>query len=1169
MSDKNYQNGYYNLKYYTGERNQQIEEEVRKSLFRVPNEEELENEFQEVERLQKLDEEFKQKKQELEKQRAKINISKLEKIEHEQKRLASRLEQIVNEPKENDQEEIYKLIALKRKIAESQKTEMKVLEDQFLLSKEKEIENRVRKKIELERVLEEKKKLNDKFSKVKMELDMIQNEEEDRIDNTKKYLEKALQREASNLLMNNAYKKGLERSGLQKGDDLLSEQDKILLSKALLDTEVQDQKEKELILKEIQARREQEKRKIQLEIQEKQRELNDQRFEIAEKQENLLKKKVQHYELQKRGNDFLASIQEGQGPPMEFILKNLQNVDEDQYRSESTIDDIVSRAKKFSKIGKSRIEFLKNDHKEFYGYDPYDKPYQGELKPLIQRMNPENVYISRMIIDLLIELTIRKHLENQTELAATREKQHYLQEKAKRIQKNLDTMTNSQIYVEMRDRIFKNVIDKIIREAAFEIATVNQMAKTISLNLIVRAIKGARNSGNSEEQLSKIFYSLRNQDMTKKKDDKFTFNYKDMEKIEEVLKKQKKDKQSKGKDAKKDKDKGKDQDEDKKDEEQEQKEDDQTVLQMYPEVECTETLGTEQILQIEMEYWNENVQLLEYPYLQHNIKKKYTVTAIALSFNKELLAIGYSNGLIEIYCTPPGDIMLIAKVEGQNQKKIVHLEFAFDNMSQLMVLDEDGNMSVNFNAYNLRSQIQKQQNSLDTTLNMRTYYDFDWRMLTRSGKVNNQDILKIVYCSFHPGITFTGLQPYIMMGCERGIIMKFNSNKDLNKGINYKFPIHNVINSQIITFNEAEFPNEHAKVLEIVDNHNEEHDKHINIFREFFVEHKAKIIQIVFLNKPETFISIDTRGYIFYWVYEKDQYLIKIDGYFPKSKYKVSCQVINYSLKNSNDKADGPNSVSINLNEGGQQEEKGKKYFKNLISQNQDYDKRCIYLKRNQSESLKDLADVIISSENLPQEPDQEVVFFRGRVDFNKQTFKSLFEEKYVSQLVDGYVSKCLAISGNKYIIIQQILPHKVDHDRVYVQFVRFDTNLFRLKKVKIILESPDVEDIDFSVVENFGPFGIPYLFVLMRQGLYVASLATGNILFDFKNHLTILQQEVKINQEVMVANNIKSILDMYIIITSNSSNGAYVFSIEDKNDDEAKRKVLTNQAEFKRLFVT
>ena len=31
------------------------------------------------------------------------------------------------------------------------------------------------------------------------------------------------------------------------------------------------------------------------------------------------------------------------------------------------------------------------------------------------------------------------------------------------------------------------------------------------------------------------------------------------------------------------------------------------------------------------------------------------------------------------------------------------------------------------------------------------------------------------------------------------------------------------------------------------------------------------------------------------------------------------------------------------------------------------------------------------------------------------------------------------------------------------------------------MLDSPLVDSIDFTVIENFGPFGIPYLFVLMR----------------------------------------------------------------------------------------
>ena len=51
---------------------------------------------------------------------------------------------------------------------------------------------------------------------------------------------------------------------------------------------------------------------------------------------------------------------------------------------------------------------------------------------------------------------------------------------------------------------------------------------------------------------------------------------------------------------------------------------------------------------------------------------------------------------------------------------------------------------------------------------MKKYYGFNWRMLTRSGKVNTQEANKIIYATFHPGITFTvgklcfGRQVYIL-----------------------------------------------------------------------------------------------------------------------------------------------------------------------------------------------------------------------------------------------------------------------------------------------------------------------------------------------------------------------------------------------------------------------
>jgi uncharacterized coiled-coil DUF342 family protein len=69
----------------------------------------------------------------------------------------------------------------------------------------------VRRKIELERVLEEKTKLNEKFGKLKMEIDMVNEEVKDRVEDSAKYVAKALARNVANPLQNDAVKKGMER----------------------------------------------------------------------------------------------------------------------------------------------------------------------------------------------------------------------------------------------------------------------------------------------------------------------------------------------------------------------------------------------------------------------------------------------------------------------------------------------------------------------------------------------------------------------------------------------------------------------------------------------------------------------------------------------------------------------------------------------------------------------------------------------------------------------------------------------------------------------------------------------------------------------------------------------------------------------------------------------
>ena len=74
-----------------------------------------------------------------------------------------------------------------------------------------------------------------------------------------------------------------------------------MLSEAYLDKSVEKEKQKELILEQIQAFKKRELKQKQLDNQEKIKKLNEMRFDIMEKKEEILKQKAIHSEFMKKG----------------------------------------------------------------------------------------------------------------------------------------------------------------------------------------------------------------------------------------------------------------------------------------------------------------------------------------------------------------------------------------------------------------------------------------------------------------------------------------------------------------------------------------------------------------------------------------------------------------------------------------------------------------------------------------------------------------------------------------------------------------------------------------------------------------------------------------------------------------------------------------------------
>jgi hypothetical protein len=87
-----------------------------------------------------------------------------------------------------------------------------------------------------------------------------------------------------------------------------------------------------------------------------------------------------------------------------------------------------------------------------------------------------------------------------------------------------------------------NLIAKICREVSFETYKINENAKTLSIIVVMKALRIERNFGKSDIELQKEFFALRGADLKKvtlnlqinvKKKEKFKFFFKDRTEIKD------------------------------------------------------------------------------------------------------------------------------------------------------------------------------------------------------------------------------------------------------------------------------------------------------------------------------------------------------------------------------------------------------------------------------------------------------------------------------------------------------------------------------------------------------------------------------------------------------------------------------------------------------------
>ena len=222
----------------------------------------------------------------------------------------------------------------------------RMLSDVWEIERNYEVEKIAKLRIELQDLERRKQTVETLYESRAVELTCIADEKEKRAQTNEQLLQSLLQR-AEHL-----------REELNNG--LYDKQTRQAFAKSILDDEgdrentFQVSKDRFNLAKAVSAARKNRFEEEACKRTERIRELNEKRFAIDEKLKTIAKKKREHDYLTSKGPDFLVELELGNTPPMEYILKNMGDGDDESLDILNLLDDGLDM-EDFLKSVKERI----------------------------------------------------------------------------------------------------------------------------------------------------------------------------------------------------------------------------------------------------------------------------------------------------------------------------------------------------------------------------------------------------------------------------------------------------------------------------------------------------------------------------------------------------------------------------------------------------------------------------------------------------------------------------------------------------------------------------------------------------------------------------------------------------------------------------------------------
>lgn len=251
-------------------------------------------------------------------------------------------------------------------------------------------------------------------------------------------------------------------------------------------------------------------------------ELNMKRMEYTNAEMKINEQKLLHEAITRRGLDFMAEMELGNAPPMEYVVKNL-NINEKQINRKVpfSVKEVVETTKNNLGQNEDRLKKLRQDKDET---DAILSKFDYKPKPIFISEKTQEV------LDYILDIIIDKAY---SEISLYDQYVDGLKRRSK-LMKNREPVQDARIgfysdriaMKQINNEIINRVVLKMIKDITSEVNNINEMAKLTALNIIVKPFKVQKDSEMDENSLAGILMNMQMQQVKEKKKDIHKINHK-------------------------------------------------------------------------------------------------------------------------------------------------------------------------------------------------------------------------------------------------------------------------------------------------------------------------------------------------------------------------------------------------------------------------------------------------------------------------------------------------------------------------------------------------------------------------------------------------------------------------------------------------------------------